>query len=182
MEFSAQDTVIQILGMLLDIRKVKKHSPSCLCFCYDFLNIFRYSFVVRCFIMYIFFRNFYLVCSYFLFFLTLPMGFFSAILRVLKAAAVGFFMLPRVDRCVMPDGFQKFDNGEYCAKMKLERLSPKRITCWILRRKLLVSEGLFFVFVFISFAIITIIPNTWFNTLTARWPPITEGPMTSFWN
>lgn len=56
-------------------------------------------------------RNFYLVCSYFLFFLTLPMGFFSAILRVLKAAAVGFFMLPRVDRCVMPDGFQKFDNG-----------------------------------------------------------------------
>ena len=39
------------------------------------------------------------------------MGFFSAILRILKAMAVGALMLPRIDHSVMPDGFQRFDRG-----------------------------------------------------------------------
>ncbi|CAB4010823.1 stimulated by retinoic acid gene 6 -like [Paramuricea clavata] len=56
-------------------------------------------------------RNVYMVFSYFWFFIGLPMGFFSAILRILKAMAVGALMLPRVDHSVMPDGFQRLDRG-----------------------------------------------------------------------
>jgi hypothetical protein len=43
------------------------------------------------------------------------MGFFSAILRILKAMAVGALMLPRIDHSVMPDGFQWFDPGNQLA-------------------------------------------------------------------
>ena len=57
-------------------------------------------------------RNVYLVFSYFWFFVGLPMGFASAISRILKAMAVGALMLPRIDHSVMPDGFQRFDRGE----------------------------------------------------------------------
>ena len=39
------------------------------------------------------------------------MGFFSAVLRILKAMAVGALMLPRIDHSVMPDGFQRLDRG-----------------------------------------------------------------------
>jgi hypothetical protein len=56
-------------------------------------------------------RNVYMVFSYFWFFVGLPMGFFSAILRILKAMVVGALMLPRIDHSVMPDGFQWFDRG-----------------------------------------------------------------------
>ncbi|CAB3997010.1 Hypothetical predicted protein [Paramuricea clavata] len=56
-------------------------------------------------------RNAYMVFSYFWFFIGLPMGFFSAILRILKAMAVGALMLPRIDHSVMPDGFQRLDRG-----------------------------------------------------------------------
>ena len=48
------------------------------------------------------------------------MGFFSAILRVLKAMPIALFMLPRVDKCLMLDGFQRFDNGKDCARRKLK--------------------------------------------------------------
>ena len=40
------------------------------------------------------------------------MGLFSAISRILKAMAVGAFMLPRIDKSVMPDGFQQIDQGK----------------------------------------------------------------------
>ncbi|CAB4014964.1 Hypothetical predicted protein, partial [Paramuricea clavata] len=56
-------------------------------------------------------RNAYMVISYFWFFIGLPMGFFSAVLRILKAMAVGALMLPRIDHSVMPDGFQRLDRG-----------------------------------------------------------------------
>ena len=51
------------------------------------------------------------------------MGLFSAILRVLKVMPVSLFMLPRVDKCLMLDGFQRFDNGKDCARMKLKYCS-----------------------------------------------------------
>ncbi|CAB3997131.1 Hypothetical predicted protein [Paramuricea clavata] len=56
-------------------------------------------------------RNVYLVFSYFWFFLGLPMGFFSAMFRILKTMAVGALMLPRIDHSLMPDGFQRLDGG-----------------------------------------------------------------------
>ena len=56
-------------------------------------------------------RNVYLVFSYFWFFLGLPMGFFSAISRILKSMIVGALMLPRIDYSIMPDGFQRIDKG-----------------------------------------------------------------------
>jgi hypothetical protein len=56
-------------------------------------------------------RNVYMVFSYFWFFVGLPMGFFSAIYRILKAMVVGALMLPRIDHSVMPDGFQQIDQG-----------------------------------------------------------------------
>ncbi|CAB4031547.1 Hypothetical predicted protein [Paramuricea clavata] len=56
-------------------------------------------------------RNVYMVFSYFWFFVGLPMGFFSAISRILKAMVVGALMLPRIDHSVMPDGFQQIDQG-----------------------------------------------------------------------
>ncbi|XP_028413354.1 stimulated by retinoic acid gene 6 protein-like [Dendronephthya gigantea] len=56
-------------------------------------------------------RNVFLVFSYFWFFVGLPMGFFSAIFRILKAMAIGALMLPRIDQSIMPDGFQKWDPG-----------------------------------------------------------------------
>ena len=59
----------------------------------------------------LFFRNVYLLFSYFWFFVGLPMGFFSALVRLLKWMAVGALMMPRIDHSVMPDGFQQIDIG-----------------------------------------------------------------------
>ncbi|CAB3982863.1 Hypothetical predicted protein [Paramuricea clavata] len=56
-------------------------------------------------------RNVYMVFSYFWFFVGLPMGFLSAISRILRAMVVGALMLPRIDHSVMPDGFQQIDRG-----------------------------------------------------------------------
>jgi hypothetical protein len=39
------------------------------------------------------------------------MGFFSAMFRILKTMAVGALMLPRIDHSLMPDGFQRLDQG-----------------------------------------------------------------------
>ena len=58
-----------------------------------------------------FLRNVYLVFSYFWFFVGLPMGFFSAIFRILKSLGVCAVMLPRIDHSIMPDGFQWMDKG-----------------------------------------------------------------------
>ena len=59
-----------------------------------------------------FLRNVYLLFSYFWFFVGLPMGFFSAIFRILKSLAVCAVMLPRIDHSIMPDGFQWMDKGK----------------------------------------------------------------------
>ncbi|XP_046854619.1 stimulated by retinoic acid gene 6 protein-like isoform X2 [Xenia sp. Carnegie-2017] len=56
-------------------------------------------------------RNAYLVFSYFWFFIGLPMGILSALLRILKAMIIGLILLPRVDHSVLPEGFQRFDPG-----------------------------------------------------------------------
>jgi hypothetical protein len=53
-----------------------------------------------------------MVFSYFWFFVGLPMGFLSAISRIVKSMVVGALMLPRVDQSVMPDGFQQIDQGD----------------------------------------------------------------------
>jgi hypothetical protein len=50
------------------------------------------------------------------------MGFFSAISRILKATVVGALMLPRIDHSVMPDGFQRFDQGSIHKRTFLENL------------------------------------------------------------
>ena len=82
-------------------------------------------------------RNVYLLFSYFWFFIGLPMGFFAAISRVLKAIAVGALMLPRIDHSVMPDGFQWIDRGfnAYICNLRVQaayRNPVLRVFCQIL--------------------------------------------------
>ncbi|XP_046854631.1 stimulated by retinoic acid gene 6 protein-like isoform X1 [Xenia sp. Carnegie-2017] len=56
-------------------------------------------------------RNVYLVFSYFWFFIGLPMEILSALFRIPIAMIIGLILSPRLDRSVLPDGFQQFDPG-----------------------------------------------------------------------
>ncbi|KAM9449888.1 stimulated by retinoic acid gene 6 protein-like [Clarias gariepinus] len=51
--------------------------------------------------------------NYFLFFFNMILGLMSCVMRVLKSAVVGLMLLPRIERALMPQGFQKFD-ASYC--------------------------------------------------------------------
>ncbi|KAF5891611.1 stimulated by retinoic acid 6 protein, partial [Clarias magur] len=48
--------------------------------------------------------------NYFLFFFNMILGLMSCVMRVLKSAIVGLMLLPRIERAIMPQGFEKFDN------------------------------------------------------------------------
>ena len=62
----------------------------------------------------------YLVFSYFFFFIGLIVGVFSAMRRLLQSGLVGLVLIQRVDKSVMPDGFQRFDKGKSCCQVKID--------------------------------------------------------------
>ncbi|KAF4074719.1 hypothetical protein AMELA_G00242470 [Ameiurus melas] len=51
--------------------------------------------------------------NYFLFFFNTIFGFMSCVMRLMKSAAVGLMLLPRIERAIMPQGFEKYDRS-YC--------------------------------------------------------------------
>ncbi|KAM9449613.1 stimulated by retinoic acid gene 6 protein-like isoform 2-T2 [Clarias gariepinus] len=51
--------------------------------------------------------------NYFLFFFNVILGLMSCILRLMKSTAVGLLLLSRIERTIMPQGFEKLDKS-YC--------------------------------------------------------------------
>ncbi|KAF4071709.1 hypothetical protein AMELA_G00276480 [Ameiurus melas] len=51
--------------------------------------------------------------NYFLFFFNTILGLMSCVMRLLKSAGVGLMLLPRIERAIMPQGFENFDKS-YC--------------------------------------------------------------------
>ncbi|KAM9450204.1 stimulated by retinoic acid gene 6 protein-like isoform 2-T2 [Clarias gariepinus] len=55
------------------------------------------------------FHNF----NYFFFFINVILGFMSCLLRVIKSTSMGLMLLTRINRTIMPEGFEKLDKS-YC--------------------------------------------------------------------
>ncbi|XP_060720688.1 stimulated by retinoic acid gene 6 protein-like isoform X2 [Tachysurus vachellii] len=55
------------------------------------------------------FHNF----NYFFFFFNMILGLMNSLLRVIKSAAVGLMLVSRIERTIMPEGFEKLDSS-YC--------------------------------------------------------------------
>ncbi|XP_053533436.1 stimulated by retinoic acid gene 6 protein-like isoform X1 [Ictalurus punctatus] len=51
--------------------------------------------------------------NYFLFFFNMILGLMSCVMRLMKSVAVGLVLLPRIERAIMPQGFEKLDKS-YC--------------------------------------------------------------------
>ncbi|XP_048360072.1 stimulated by retinoic acid gene 6 protein-like isoform X2 [Sphaerodactylus townsendi] len=49
--------------------------------------------------------------TYFLFFYTVVIGLFSCLMRLLRSVAVGTWLIGRIDRTVMPKGYEAWDTG-----------------------------------------------------------------------
>ncbi|KAI5087617.1 STRA6-like isoform X1, partial [Silurus meridionalis] len=51
------------------------------------------------------FHNF----NYFFFFINMMMGMMSCVLRIIKSAVVGLMLVSRIERTIMPEGFESLD-------------------------------------------------------------------------
>ncbi|XP_071476578.1 uncharacterized protein [Diadema antillarum] len=67
-------------------------------------------------------RRFFHIAMHFFFFLNLLVGLFGCIKRICKCALISVLLLGRVDRCLAPPGFERFDQGysAYRAFLELE--------------------------------------------------------------
>lgn len=58
-------------------------------------------------------RNVFHNVNYFLFFFNVILGVMSCVMRLMKSTAVGLLLLPRIERAIMPQGFENLDKS-YC--------------------------------------------------------------------
>lgn len=49
--------------------------------------------------------------NYFLFLFNMILGLMSCVMRLMKSVAVGLVLLPRIERAIMPQGFEKLDKS-----------------------------------------------------------------------
>lgn len=54
------------------------------------------------------FHNF----NYFFFFFNMILGVMNCLLRVIKSAAVGLMLVSRIERTIMPEGFETLDSSK----------------------------------------------------------------------
>lgn len=60
-----------------------------------------------------FFRKLFSVLMYFMFFFHVIIGFLTCIRRILLGGAIGILTLARIDRSLLPRGFEQLDSGTY---------------------------------------------------------------------
>lgn len=65
------------------------------------------------------FHNF----NYYFFFFNMMLGIMSCIMRLVKSAAVGLMLVSRIERTIMPEGFEALDSS------KTEALLFKLLIC-----------------------------------------------------
>ena len=63
-------------------------------------------------------RRFFHVVSFFMFFFNIVVGLFAALRRILFGAVFGIFLIPRLDRCLLMRGVEKFDSGSSASALE----------------------------------------------------------------
>ena len=66
------------------------------------------------------FHNF----NYFFFFYNVVMGLSNCILRLLTSCVVGTWLVSRIDRTIMPKGYESMDPGQFSDLVRAHRVFP----------------------------------------------------------